>query len=129
MASRLFTTIREEHGLAYYVSSSQLPGLTPGTFFFYLGTSPEQLEFAETMLLKEIASIGKDGLTQEELDRAKKTYIGKQHIQMQSLSTLAQSASLDELYGLGYDHHESVAEKIEALTLDDIKTGGPENPR
>ena len=44
MAGPLFSKIREELGLAYFVSSTMLHGIDCGSFSFYMGTSPEQLE-------------------------------------------------------------------------------------
>ena len=54
MAGPLFTRIREELGLAYYVSTSQFLGLNTGLFAFYLGTAPDQLELAHHELQGEI---------------------------------------------------------------------------
>src|SRR5207248_9578639 len=38
LGSRFFIRIREQMGLAYYVGASQMQGLVPGLFAFYLGT-------------------------------------------------------------------------------------------
>ena len=43
LGSRFFIRIREEMGLAYYVGASQMQGLVPGLFAFYLGTDPAKL--------------------------------------------------------------------------------------
>ena len=43
LGSRFFVRIREEMGLAYFVGTSQMQGLVPGLFAFYLGTDPEKL--------------------------------------------------------------------------------------
>src|SRR5437588_4374520 len=40
LGSRFFIRIREQMGLAYYVGASQMQGLVPGLFAFYLGTDP-----------------------------------------------------------------------------------------
>ena len=47
LGSRFFVRIREQMGLAYYVGSSQLQGLVPGMFAFYLGTDPQKLATGE----------------------------------------------------------------------------------
>ncbi|MGB0993906.1 MAG: M16 family metallopeptidase, partial [Akkermansiaceae bacterium] len=47
MAGPLFTKIREDLGLAYYVSATQFHGIGTGMFAFYLGTSPDQLDTAK----------------------------------------------------------------------------------
>jgi zinc protease len=121
LSSRLFLRIREELGLAYYVGSSQMLGLVPGSFVFYAGTSPEQAEQVKDELLNEIAKLAAGGLTAIELERAKRTIIGKQTIEMQSNGALLQVASLNELYGLGFDHHERSLAEIEAMSLDRVR--------
>ena len=120
MASRLFTRIREEQGLAYYVGCSQVLGMAPGAFAFYLGTSGEQLDHAQAELLDEIARLGEHGLSAEEFERAKKTSIGKHVIENQSCDALAKHAVLDELYGFGFDYHSKIPDEIRRLTLDEV---------
>src|SRR5207249_3565006 len=44
LGSRFFVRIREQMGLAYYVGASQMQGLVPGLFAFYLGTDPQKIE-------------------------------------------------------------------------------------
>src|SRR5438105_4167909 len=71
LGSRFFIRIRDP-GWAYYVGASQMQGLVPGLLAFYLGTDPQKIEPVKTALLDEIYKLAKDGLTPEELARAKK---------------------------------------------------------
>ncbi|MDQ6625188.1 MAG: insulinase family protein, partial [Verrucomicrobiota bacterium] len=121
LGSRFFVRIREQMGLAYYVGSNQLQGLVPGMFMFYLGTDPQKLVPVKTALLDEINKLATEGLTAEELTRAKKKLIGQQQISNQSNDSLGYMTALDELYGLGFDHYKSLEREIEAVTLDEVK--------
>jgi zinc protease len=121
LGSRFFIRIREQMGLAYYVGASQMPGLVPGLFSFYLGTDPQKIEPVKTALLEEIRKLASDGLTSEELMRAKKKLIGQQEIANQSNDSFGYQCALDELYGLGFDHYKSLEHDVEAVTLDEIK--------
>src|SRR4030095_13424276 len=47
LGSRFFVRIREEMGLAYYVGASQMQGLVPGLFAFYLGTDPGKVNLVK----------------------------------------------------------------------------------
>jgi zinc protease len=116
MGSRLFMRIRDELGLAYYVGAQSQPGITYGYFSFYAGTAPGQLEQVERELLAEAAKLRQDGLTDEELRRAKAKVIGQKKISRQDLGGLAITTGLDELYGLGYAANDEEDEKIEAVT-------------
>ncbi len=121
LGSRFFVRIREKMGLAYFVGTSQVPGLVPGPFVFYLGTSPAKVDSVEPELLDEINKLAHDGLTADELARAKEKVIGQQDIRNQSNDAFAYSAALDELYGLGFDYYKMLKQKVAAVTLDDVK--------
>jgi zinc protease len=121
LGSRFFVRIREQMGLAYYVGASQMEGLVPGLFAFYLGTDPQKIEPVKTALLDEIHKLASGGLTSEELARAKKKLIGQQEIANQSNDAFGYHCALDELYGLGFDFYKRLEHDVDAVTLDDIK--------
>src|SRR3989441_1572164 len=121
LGSRFFIRIREQMGLAYYVGASQMQGLVPGLFAFYLGTDPQKIEPVKTALLDEIHKLANEGLTTEELARAKKKLIGQQEIANQSNDAFGYHCALDELYGLGFDYYKQLEHDVNAVTLDDIK--------
>ena len=121
LGSRFFIRIREDMGLAYYVGASQMQGLVPGVFAFYLGTDPQKIEPVKTALLDEIRKLANEGLTQEELNRAKKKFIGQHEIAMQSNDSFGYQSALDELYGLGFDYYKKLDQEVNAVTLDEIK--------
>lgn len=120
MASRLFIRIREELGLAYSVGASQIIGMAPGAFIFHLSTSPAQLDFAQEELAKEIAKMATEGLSDEEVARARMSLTGKLAMQAQSNGALAEIIALDELYDLGIDHRQEQLRRIKAVTTADI---------
>jgi zinc protease len=121
LGSRLFIRIRENLGLAYYVGAQNFVGIAPGYFAFYVGTMPEKAELVEKELLIEAELLRLEGLTAEELKRAKAKVIGQKKITRQDLGTLAMSTALDELYGLGYAHSETEDALYEAVTLEQVK--------
>ena len=121
LGSRFFVRIREQMGLAYYVGANQMEGLVPGLFAFYLGTDPQKIEPVKIALLDEIHKLATDGLTNEELARAKKKLIGQQEIANQSNDSFGYQCALDEIYGLGFNYYKSLEQGVEAVSLDDIK--------
>ena len=121
LGSRFFVRIRGQMGLAYYVGASQMQGLVPGLFAFYLGTDPQKIEPVKTALLDEIHKLANDGLTNEELARAKKKLIGQQEIANQSNEAFGYQCALEEIYGLGFDYYKRLEHDVDAVTLDDIK--------
>src|SRR5262252_6867961 len=121
LGSRFFIRIREQMGLAYYVGASEMQGLVPGLFAFYLGTDPQKIEPVKAAFLDEIHKLANEGLTAVELQRAKKKLIGQQEIANQSNDAFGYHCALDELYGLGFDYYKQLEHTVNAVTLDDIK--------
>ena len=108
-------------GLAYYVGASQMQGLVPGLFAFYLGTDPQKIEPVKTALLDEIYKLANEGLSFEELTRAKKKLIGQQEIANQSNDAFGYHCALDELYGLGFDYYKRLEHDVNSVTPEHIK--------
>ncbi len=121
LGSRFFIRIREQMGLAYYVGASEMQGLVPGLFAFYLGTDPQKIEPVKAAFLDEIQKLANEGLTPVELQRAKKKLIGQQEIANQSNDAFGYHCALDELYGLRFDYYKRLETDVNAVTLDDIK--------
>jgi zinc protease len=121
LGSRFFIRIREKMGLAYYVGASEMQGLVPGLFAFYLGTDPQKIERVKTEFLDEIHKLANEGLTAQELQRAKKKLIGQQEIANQSNDAFGYHCALDELYGLGFNYYKQLEHDVNAVTLEDIK--------
>lgn len=122
LGSRLFLRIREKLGLAYYVGAQHMPGVVTGYFAFYAGTEPEKAKLVETEMLQEARLLCAEGLSAEELKRAKAKIIGSKKIARQELGGLAMATALDELYGLGYASSDTEDAKYEAVTAEQIKT-------
>jgi zinc protease len=121
LGSRLFLRIREQLGLAYYVGAQNFAGPAPGYFAFYTGTEPTKAAKVEEELLKEAELLRTEGLTAEELKRAKAKIIGQKKIARADLGNLASTTALDELYGLGWQRAELDDAKYEAVTLEQAK--------
>ena len=121
LGSRLFIRIRDQLGLAYYVGAQNFMGLTPGYFAFYTGTHPEKAALVEAELLKEAELLRTEGLSPEELNRAKAKIIGQKKIARQDLGGFAMQTALDELYGLGHANVDSEDAKYQAVTLEQVK--------
>ncbi len=121
MASRFFLKIREEMGLAYFVGSTYQAGLAPGFFGFYVGTDPDRQDEVKEAMLNEIRELAEEGLTEEELVRAKTKFAGRKRISDQTMDSQAMQQSVNEILGLGYAHDEAFLAEVEALTLEAVR--------
>ena len=95
LGSRLFMKIRDELGLAYYVGAQHMPGIIPGYFAFYAGTSPDHVDQVKEEMGKQIQHLVDQGITETELKRSKAKLLGQKKIARQSLGHLATQSALD----------------------------------
>ncbi len=113
---RLFVELREKQSLAYTVTARSLEGLDPFLFFVYIATSPEKTEMALDGIRAELLRVRELGVTDQELERAKRYLVGSYEIELQKNSALAAMLAFDERYGLGYQESDAYAQKILAVT-------------
>jgi zinc protease len=117
---RLFHELRDKESLAYALDFMAQPNLDPGFIGVYMGTHPNKLETAIEAVLRELKKVRDEGLTEEEVDRAKKYLIGNFEIGLQTNGAQASQMSLDELYGLGFDHYQKYPQEIQKVTQEDV---------
>ena len=120
MSSRLFHEIREVRGLAYAVHSFRMPFADAGASAIYVGTTPSQTDEVLSLVRGEIDRIVAEGVTTDELDRAKGHVKGALAIGLEDANSRMNRIGRTEL--LGMDHHtvdETVA-IISAVTHDEV---------
>ncbi|MFZ5875703.1 MAG: M16 family metallopeptidase [Nitrospirota bacterium] len=120
-ASRLMTRIRDNEGLVYGISSGFDAKRYPGAFSVALQTKTESAPAAIRAVLEEIAKIRADGVTEAELDGAKRYLAGSFPLRYETNSRLATLVGMVELYGLGAAYFEDYPQKIRAVTLEDVR--------
>src|SRR6201993_4111039 len=120
-SSRLYRRVREEAGLAFGISAfSYTPG-DPGLFGIDATLDPKKREAAEQMALQIVDEVKHNGVTAEELDKAKKIMLS-QHLG--ALTTMrGQASDIGSNWLLTRDlnfsrHYLDAAQNV---TLDDIK--------
>lgn len=121
LSSDLGIEIREKRGLVYYVGAFSLVALDPGFFAFYAGTRAEAVPEVERLIDEQAARIVRDGLRDEEFNRAREQILAAQDMSLQNNSDLAQSCALNELYGLGYRYQFEASERLRRLTPADVQ--------
>jgi zinc protease len=118
---RLFYELRDRQSLAYSVHAKMLLGLDASTFSVLIGTSPEKVEQAVEGIFEQIGRVRRDGVTDQEVARAKRYLVGNHDIGLQKNGSRSLSMGLDELYGLGYKRSTEFGEHIDAVTRQDIR--------
>ncbi|MEG1547202.1 MAG: pitrilysin family protein [Clostridia bacterium] len=120
MSSRLFQKIREERGLAYSVYSYPSSYADSGYFTLYAGTGEAQTQKVCELMLDEVRSIKRDGITQDELIRSKEQLKGSFMLGQESTSARANAIGKSYLaHGKIYSEEE-IMQRIERVSMDDI---------
>lgn len=117
---RLFYELRDKESLAYALAFTANPNLDPGYIAVYMGTHPEKLNRAIDAVLRELRKVREEGLTEDEVERAKRYLIGNFEIGLQTNGSQANMISLDELYGIGFNHYETYPREIEKVKREDV---------
>lgn len=120
MFGRLFSEVREKRGLVYSVYNRYVANQYYGKNVLYAGTTPKNAKETLDVSLETIRTLG-DNLTEDELTRAKNSL--KALILIQGESSLSRAASVAYDMWLFDDYREKdfMVEKINAVTLDDVK--------
>ncbi|MCG3117974.1 MAG: putative zinc protease [bacterium] len=121
MSSRLFQTIREQHGLAYSVFSFHDFMLDTGMFGVYLGTDPERAEQATALLRQELRKLRDDQVAAAELQRTISQLKGSLMLGLESTSSRMSRLAKMEIYLGEYVTLDEVCAGIENVTAGQIQ--------
>jgi len=120
-SSRLYKEVREKRGLAYSVSQSLIWMNKSSVFAGTTATRADKATETLDTITSEIAQMGRDGPTQQELDEAKSYLKGSQMLALDTSSKIASVLVQYQLDNLGIDYIEKRNAIIDAVTLDDTK--------
>ena len=121
MSSRLFQKIREQRGLAYAVQSYPSLHQDTGEYAVYVGTNPENAKVVIELIKEEFADVAENGVTAEELARAKESAAGHLVLSTEATRNRMMRLGRSEVTGIEVLSAEDVIERMNALTLDDVK--------
>jgi len=118
LSSRLGTRVRQQEGLSYGISSS----LSVSSFDKRAGLTitaicnPQNIGRVEKAVREEIERLLKDGVTTEELDKAKQGYLQSQKVTRSSDTALAGTLSNFRHLDRTMFYQAELEQKIDALT-------------
>lgn len=118
--SRLMEEIRVKRGLAYSAYARTSINRSHSYFTGYLQTKNENLEKAKSVVISEIERFVKEGVTQNELDQAKRFLLGSEPLRNETLSQRLNRAFTEYYRGFELGHSKRQLELIEALSLEDL---------
>ena len=130
MSSRLFQEVRERQGLVYSIHSGVQAFLDTGLVYLYAATDPANFSKMLRAILKELRELKKNGITAEELERAKDHLKGSLMLSLETSSSrmnrlakhemhLGSFLTMDDMLGaISRVRHEEVHALVELLDED-----------
>jgi zinc protease len=119
-SSRLYTRIREEHGLAYSVSAQYELARYGGHFVVELQCETPRVRQALALLRSELVRLRREQISEEELARAKAYLVGSFPLRMSTAAGVTDLLVVIERYALGLDYPARYRHAITAVTVDDV---------
>jgi len=122
---RLYTILRRQQ-LVYAAEAHSESGIDPGAFVIFAATMPGKVPDVLASVRQVVTELCTTLVPDEELARGKQMCTAEYEIGLQDNASRAQAASLDELYGLGYDNYEKYAARIGQVTAEDVRRAAQE---
>jgi zinc protease len=119
--SRLVNELRVNQGLTYDISSRFGMYRNAGTFTVSTFTKNATIRKTIDATLAEMNKLKDKGPTEEELDKARKYVTGQYPLGLQAPDDLAAQLASVEFYGLPPDYLETFSDKINAVTMADVR--------
>jgi predicted Zn-dependent peptidase len=121
MSSRLYQTIREEHGLAYTVYSFVNMLSDTGAFGVYVGTDKRNIENSIKLIYRELARLKAKPVPRSELERTRSQIKGTMMLSLENMSGRMMRLGSSELYFQSFMSLDSILRKVDAVTPEAIQ--------
>jgi predicted Zn-dependent peptidase len=121
-SSRLFQEVREKRGLAYSVYSYASHYADTGQVALYVGTRPDNVAEAVDVIGSELRRLHQDGVSEDELERARDNVKGRTVLSMESTLTRMNRVGSSVLMDVPLLTVDEVLAAFDAVTLDDVNT-------
>lgn len=116
MSSRLFHLLREEMGVAYYVYSQVSIAPSHGVFKIYAGVDKNRVKEVIEKIQLEVKRIVHDGVSDEELSRAKEYMAGEINLGLESSDDFSSFYGNQEVHGLPPESPKQKEKKMRSVT-------------
>jgi len=120
-ASRLYSRVREEGGLAYAVYSYANPARYGASFIVSAQTRTAEVPKVVEIMREELARMTREPVTERELKLAKDYLIGSFPLRLDTTSKVADFIVAVEEQGLGLDYADRYKERVAKVTAADVQ--------
>jgi predicted Zn-dependent peptidase len=119
-SSRLFQEVRERRGLAYAVYSFTSAYQDTGQVGLYVGTRPDNVGEALSVVASELARLREEPATTDELERSKENLKGRVVLALESTGARMNRLGSELLAGMPLLSLDETVERIDAVSIEDL---------
>ena len=121
MYGRLGSSVREEHGLAYYVYSRVSGGPGPGPWRIIAGVNPTNVDRSVDLILDEVRRMQDKPVPDEELADSQSYLAGSLPLRLETNEGVARALTNIERHNLGLDYLRTYHKMIQSITAEEIQ--------
>ena len=121
MSSRLFQEVRERQGLVYAIHSGVQAYLDTGVLYLYAATDPGNFAKVLKSVLKELRDLKKNGITPDELTRAKDHLKGSLMLSLESTSSRMNRLAKHEMHLGSFLTMDQMTAAIQRVAHDEVQ--------
>jgi predicted Zn-dependent peptidase len=121
MSSRLFSKIREEMGLAYYIKTDIDDNPDTGVLYTMAGVENSKTEQAVKAIMDEYKKISEEVVSEKELRKTKEHIKGRTAITLESSDSLAHFHAVNQLLENKTYTPEDVFKEVESVTKEQVQ--------
>jgi zinc protease len=121
-SSRLHRILVEEEQLALSVGGWQSDGFDPGLAYFYLTLPPDgDIAAAEARLVEELERVATEGVTADELDKARNLGLASFWRELQTINGKASALGNYAVFTGDYENLFAVPEELAGVTAEQLR--------
>lgn len=121
LMGRLGEIVREKQGLAYYSYSILDADLGIGPWMAMAGVNPTNVDLAVESILHEFGRLGAEPVSAQELADSQANMTGSLPLKLETNEGVSSILLSMEWYGLGLDYIHTYADRINAITIEDVQ--------
>lgn len=120
MSSRLFLQIRERMGLCYFIKAEVSGYEDISSFAVHSGLNKDKIYEALSVIKTELDRIKKDGITEDELQKAKDNIRGRLILRLESPTSYLNFLAAQELLDKKIKDRQMTLQELEKITVSQI---------
>ena len=120
VSSRLFREVREKRGLAYSVGSYTEQFMDQGVVAMYVGTRPDNVAEACEIIGRELLRLSAEGVTPEELERAKEHVKGRMVLGLEATASRMARIARGLLFDVPILSLDELLARVDAVSAEEL---------